>query len=289
VSASVGEATRLAAAAIVAAEAANAGSSAVRWAGEAVALDVARGLGGTAKGALTTTGFPEYGTTLWSLEYATSPWRVGTVSEIAAEMAAGYGGRVVPYVASSVAGSSGLVYALTEGLGGNGLAAKGGTAGAKLAGKDIPYGAQATRAELESLYGSRNVASTTVPPLDGRNVHLASQRHPVSGIVFDTRGFPIFDDVAAFDTRLASGQFRAASYEQQMQMASRDLSQAIQRGEISASRFTPDQLSQIQNGAAQINGYTWHHHQDYGRMQLVPRDIHRTTGHIGGEGISGGR
>jgi hypothetical protein len=108
VSASVGEATRLAAAAIVAAEAANAGSSAARQAGEAVALDVARGLGGTAKGALTTTGFPEYGTTLW---------RVGTVSEIAAEMAAGYGGGVVPYVASSsVAGSSGLVYALTEGL-----------------------------------------------------------------------------------------------------------------------------------------------------------------------------
>jgi hypothetical protein len=159
----------------------------------------------------------------------------------------------------------------------------------ELVGKDIPYSAQATRAELESLYDSRNVASTTVPPLDGRNVHLAGQRHPVSGIVFDTRGFPIFDDVAVFDTKLTSGQFRAVNYEQQMQMASRDLSQAIQRGEISASRFTPDQLSQIQSGAAQIDGYTWHHHQDYGRMQLVPRDIHRATGHIGGEGMSGGR
>jgi hypothetical protein len=28
--------------------------------------------------------------------------------------------------------------------------------------------------------------------------------------------------------------------------------------------------------------FTWHHHQDVGRMQLVPRTIHRDTGHIGG-------
>jgi hypothetical protein len=151
------------------------------------------------------------------------------------------------------------------------------------------YNAQAIRTELEILYGHSNVTSTTVPPIDGRNVYLAGQRHPVTGIVFDTRGFPIFDDVAVFDTRLDSSQFSAASYEQQMQMASRDLWLSIQRGEVSASQFTPDQLSQIQSGSARIDGYTWHHHQDSGRMQLVPRDIHRTTGHIGGEGMSGGR
>jgi A nuclease of the HNH/ENDO VII superfamily with conserved WHH len=28
--------------------------------------------------------------------------------------------------------------------------------------------------------------------------------------------------------------------------------------------------------------YTWHHHQDYGRMQLVDKSIHRNTGHSGG-------
>jgi hypothetical protein len=28
--------------------------------------------------------------------------------------------------------------------------------------------------------------------------------------------------------------------------------------------------------------YTWHHHQDVGRMQLVPRKIHADTGHVGG-------
>lgn len=28
--------------------------------------------------------------------------------------------------------------------------------------------------------------------------------------------------------------------------------------------------------------YTWHHHQDGTTMQLVPREIHRLTGHTGG-------
>jgi hypothetical protein len=36
-------------------------------------------------------------------------------------------------------------------------------------------------------------------------------------------------------------------------------------------------------------GYTWHHHQEAGRMQLVPREIHETTIHIGGEGMRQGR
>ena len=29
-------------------------------------------------------------------------------------------------------------------------------------------------------------------------------------------------------------------------------------------------------------GYTWHHHQDNGRMQLVESEVHRKTGHTGG-------
>ena len=28
--------------------------------------------------------------------------------------------------------------------------------------------------------------------------------------------------------------------------------------------------------------YTWHHHQDRGRMQLVERSVHEKTGHTGG-------
>ncbi|HEZ4390548.1 TPA: HNH endonuclease, partial [Neisseria meningitidis] len=35
-------------------------------------------------------------------------------------------------------------------------------------------------------------------------------------------------------------------------------------------------------GEPKIPNYTWHHHQDTGRMQLVPEEKHSPTGHIGG-------
>ncbi|MBZ2188663.1 HNH endonuclease [Alcanivorax sp. JB21] len=133
------------------------------------------------------------------------------------------------------------------------------------------------------------MTSTTVPPLGGRNVLLTGQRYPVTGIVFDRRGFPIFDDVARFDTRLPVDQFRGASYTQQMQMATSDLAEAVGRGQVRTASFTDAQLQQIRSGSPRIDGYSWHHHQDTGRMQLVPRDIHKRTGHLGWEGMSQGR
>ncbi|GAA0246977.1 hypothetical protein GCM10010492_53240 [Saccharothrix mutabilis subsp. mutabilis] len=31
--------------------------------------------------------------------------------------------------------------------------------------------------------------------------------------------------------------------------------------------------------------YTWHHHQDSGRMQLIRQDVHSRTGHTGGHAL----
>ncbi|SDX78903.1 DNase/tRNase domain of colicin-like bacteriocin, partial [Pseudomonas syringae] len=155
-------------------------------------------------------------------------------------------------------------------------------------GSQAPYNSQTSRIELESTYGRGNVVSTTVPPVDGRNVYLAGQRHPVTGVVFDNRGFPIFDDVSAFDTRISLDAFKSASYEGQMKLATQDLFDAMQRGQIGTSSFTVKQLQQISAGAKKIDGFTWHHHQDSGRMQLVPELVHKKTGHIGGEAMGGG-
>lgn len=156
-------------------------------------------------------------------------------------------------------------------------------------GKDLPYDSRDIRNQLEAKYGAENITSTTLPPASAPNVGLAGRSHPVTGIPFDSRGLPIFDNVAAFDTRLSGRQFQAASYAQQMEMATRDLWAAIQRGEVSASSFTRSQLQQIQRGTAKIDDFTWHHHQDLGRMQLVPTQIHSKTAHAGGAAMSQGR
>jgi hypothetical protein len=60
-------------------------------------------------------------------------------------------------------------------------------------------------------------------------------------------------------------------------------------GEVNKSQFEEKQRKQIMSGSKKIEGYTWHHHQDTGRMQLVPEQLHRETGHIGWESMSKGK
>jgi hypothetical protein len=92
-----------------------------------------------------------------------------------------------------------------------------------------------------------------------RNFKLAGQRHPVTGVPFDDYGFPDFstylyqggkNDVVISPNFFRIGDVNAAN-------------------KIAGYTVTP-------------KGYVWHHHQDYGRMQLVLESIHEKTAHTGG-------
>ncbi|MEZ4775548.1 MAG: HNH endonuclease [Bacteroidia bacterium] len=92
-----------------------------------------------------------------------------------------------------------------------------------------------------------------------RNSHLAESNHPKTDVPFDVDGFPDFsgnlypdgpNDVMITPTGDRDNDFSAANKE-------------------AGYNFTP-------------KGYTWHHYQDYGRMQLVESEIHNKTGHTGG-------
>ena len=72
-------------------------------------------------------------------------------------------------------------------------------------------------------------------------------------------------------------------------MATKDLAEAIQKGQVRKSSFNTEQLRAIEKGKAKIPGYPWHHHQDTGRMQLIGEDLHHDTGHIGWEAMNKGR
>ena len=74
-----------------------------------------------------------------------------------------------------------------------------------------------------------------------------------------------------------------------MRMATRDLRKQINSGKISRSQFSPEQLKAIQSGRSKIPELTWHHHQDRGRMQLVPEERHDAARHIGGDAIHKGK
>ena len=74
-----------------------------------------------------------------------------------------------------------------------------------------------------------------------------------------------------------------------MRLATKNLAEAIRKGQVRSSSFNSEQLKAIGKGQAKIPDYTWHHHQDTGRMQLVPEKLHHDTGHIGWEAMSKGR
>jgi HNH/ENDO VII superfamily nuclease len=91
-----------------------------------------------------------------------------------------------------------------------------------------------------------------------RNARLAGQRHPRTGVQFDSDGFPDFSSYAKAEARVGQSGNRVA-----------DVAAA---NAAAGYRSTPA-------------GFTWHHHQDGITMQLVPTTIHRATGHTGGAAL----
>ena len=102
-------------------------------------------------------------------------------------------------------------------------------------------------------------APTPIPPgATIRNKDLAGKKHPDTGIPFDKEGFPDFSGVTQKEVKFP----QAGNY-------TTDFAKANQ---LAGYSETPKDM-------------TWHHHQDGNRMQLVPLQIHRQTGHTGSIGI----
>jgi hypothetical protein len=114
--------------------------------------------------------------------------------------------------------------------------------------------------------------------------NLVSKLHPVSGVKIDINGFPIFD--SKFTATLDSSLLKATDY-QQFKSATLQLHDSIKANPSFGKQFTQKQLDQISKGI-KPEGYTWHHHQDTGVLQLVDSALHQKTGHTGGRSIWGG-
>ncbi len=129
-----------------------------------------------------------------------------------------------------------------------------------------------------------------------RNESLEGDRHPTTGVPFElktvqdvdgndvTGVFPVFD--SEFDVQLPENLYQATDKEQFAE-CNKQLKAAIEKDSELAKKFNPEQLEQIKNGDTP-DGYTWHHNEEAGKMQLVDSDIHAKTGHTGGKTIWGG-
>ena len=129
-----------------------------------------------------------------------------------------------------------------------------------------------------------------------RNESLNGDRHPITGVSFErktvedadgnevTGVFPVFD--SEVDAQLPDELLQSSDREQ-FDECNKQLKEAVEKDPELAAKFTPEQLEQIMNGETP-DGYTWHHNEEKGKMQLVDADIHAQTGHTGGKTIWGG-
>jgi len=158
-----------------------------------------------------------------------------------------------------------------------------------------PYHPRSMDGLLKKKYGSDAVSSSTLPATSMPNVKLAGQELCLltpdgTGfkVVFDTKGFPILDSYAVFDTKIAADIVSKGNRSFDFKAATASLKVSISNGSVNSNVFNAEQLAAIMKNSARVPGYTWHHHQDLGRLRLVPSKIHNhpLMRHVGGFSLS---
>lgn len=142
------------------------------------------------------------------------------------------------------------------------------------------------RAVVKSLGDGKAVRQTlksTKKNIKVKNGKLANKPHPVTSVKFGQKGFPVFDAKAT--VRLSLDDIKKSS-PTQFKKCNQLLLIQVKTDSKVRSKFTAKELKQIEN-SQKPTGYTWHHHEDRGIMQLVDSDVHAATGHTGGKAIWG--
>lgn len=124
------------------------------------------------------------------------------------------------------------------------------------------------------------------------NKEYAGKKHPDTGVMYkekiitidnvQIRGvFPEFSsiiDINLPDTRRFDTEGKQFTY------LNNQLREAVKNNPELQNKFTDKQLAQIERGI-KPTGYTWHHNEEVGKMQLVRFDEHNGTKHTGGNSI----
>lgn len=132
--------------------------------------------------------------------------------------------------------------------------------------------------------------------IETRNDELLDSTHPVSGVAFHEQiielpsgehlagVFPAFDSVS--DVQLNEGMYLESDYVQ-FSYANTELAHQIDAQTGLENQFTDAQIEQIYLNQTP-DGYTWHHSEMPGSLQLVEEEAHAHTGHTGGRELWGG-
>ncbi len=116
------------------------------------------------------------------------------------------------------------------------------------------------------------------------NYKYRGKNHPKTNVRYNRRGFPVFASMGNCNLPMHlinesdAKQFRKCNYL---------LWKGVQANPNIAARFHKTQLAQLRRGQTP-EGYTWHHNQNKGKLELVDKEIHNQTAHTGGKSLWGG-
>lgn len=149
---------------------------------------------------------------------------------------------------------------------------------------------------LENLKLKNEVKEHEIERIKTINSHLEGTTHPESGVPY------VSDIVELPDGRIIEGVFPEfesivdiqlpeellqESDTKQMRYCNEQLKKMLEENPELREKFTERQLEQIEAGY-KPEGYTWHHHQETGKMQLVEYSKHDVSRHTGGKSLWGG-
>ncbi|MBM7620015.1 hypothetical protein JOC95_001867 [Bacillus tianshenii] len=139
--------------------------------------------------------------------------------------------------------------------------------------------AEAAEVETRNDHMDRTVHSETGVPYESKTVELENGSY-ITGV------FPVFD--AAYEVELPESMYLQSDYIH-FSYANVELYEEIQSnpGLIQELGLTEMDILALEKGDTPA-GYTWHHSEDPGELQLVEREVHHHTGHTGGRELWGG-
>ncbi len=148
----------------------------------------------------------------------------------------------------------------------------------------------------ENSISNLETKSNDIEKVKCRNEDLAGKTHPETKVPYERKTvennkgekvegvFPKFE--SEHDVQLPEN-LEQASDREQFKECNKQLKEAISENSELKDKFSEEQLEQIENGDTP-DGYTWHHNEEKGKMQLVDSDVHSKSGHTGGKSIWGG-
>ena len=125
---------------------------------------------------------------------------------------------------------------------------------------------------------------------------MLGQKHPETGVEFVLRKlkysngelsqgvFPVFKSYS--DVKLPKDLYKETFPKQQVKCLAELQKQVKNPLNPIRKNFTEDQIKDIKDGILP-EGFTWHHNEVEGLMQLVETSVHNATNHTGGMSLWG--